>query len=397
MPKIAIGLGSTANDGTGDTLRVAGGKINDNFSEIYTAIGNGSSITLTSTPTELNILAGALLSTTELNYVDGVTSSIQTQLNAKSPTAGSSSITTLGTIATGVWNGTAIGAAYGGTGVANNAAATVTSSGNFAYTRTLTATTNVTFPTTGTLATLSGTETLTNKTLNSTTISSGSLTFSGNISSAAWTTSGIRHVSVPATLTDTTSSGTVANAYTNNFGGNTIAATSATTFTNYGTVFINNPTAGTNVTITNPYSLITSGNILVGSTGTAALTAGTVTATAATATAASTASSLGYLGIPQNSKSSTYTTVIGDAGKHIYVTSTATITIDSNDNVAYPIGTTIGFIAASGATVTIAITSDTMYLGGTGTTGSRTLAAFGMATAVKVDATIWFISGFGLT
>jgi len=63
---------------------------------------------------------------------------------------------------------TAIGPASGGTGVANNAAATVTSSGNFAYTRTLTGATNVTFPTTGTLATLAGTETFTNKTITGT-------------------------------------------------------------------------------------------------------------------------------------------------------------------------------------------------------------------------------------
>ena len=60
---------------------------------------------------------------------------------------------------------TAVTPAQGGTGVANNAAMTVTGSGNFAYTRTLTGTTNVTFPTTGTLSTLAGTETLTNKTI----------------------------------------------------------------------------------------------------------------------------------------------------------------------------------------------------------------------------------------
>jgi hypothetical protein len=81
--------------------------------------------------------------------------------------------------------GTALSAANGGTGVANNAAMTVTGSGNFAYTRTLTAATNVTFPTTGTLATLAGTETLTNKTLTNPTVTNYTETpFSANSSTA---------------------------------------------------------------------------------------------------------------------------------------------------------------------------------------------------------------------
>ena len=58
-----------------------------------------------------------------------------------------------------------LGPANGGTGVANNAASTLTISGAFATTLTVSGTTGVTLPTTGTLATLAGTETLSNKTL----------------------------------------------------------------------------------------------------------------------------------------------------------------------------------------------------------------------------------------
>ena len=49
MAKQALNLGSTANDNTGDTLRGGGDKINDNFNELYTAIGNGSSLTVSVT------------------------------------------------------------------------------------------------------------------------------------------------------------------------------------------------------------------------------------------------------------------------------------------------------------------------------------------------------------
>ena len=75
-----------------------------------------------------------------------------------------SPITTSGTLAM-TYSGTPLPAANGGTGVANNAASTLTISGAFATTVTVSGTTAVTLPTTGTLATLAGTETLTNKTI----------------------------------------------------------------------------------------------------------------------------------------------------------------------------------------------------------------------------------------
>ena len=94
----------------------------------------------------------------------------------------------------------------------------------------------------------------------------GSITFQGDIRKEAWTTTGVRHISVPSTLTDTTSTGTVAAAYTNVIGGNTIAAVSNATYTEYGTMWVKAPTAGTNVTFTNKYSIVADGNIKVGGT-----------------------------------------------------------------------------------------------------------------------------------
>lgn len=44
MAKQTVSVGSAANDGTGDTLRSGGGKINANFDEIYTKLGNGSTL-----------------------------------------------------------------------------------------------------------------------------------------------------------------------------------------------------------------------------------------------------------------------------------------------------------------------------------------------------------------
>ena len=110
---------------------------------------------------------------------------------------------------------------------------------------------------------------------------------------------------------------------------------------------------------------------------------------------------VGFRNVPIASKSAAYTTVLADSGKVIFHPSTdanaRTFTIDSNANVAYALGTVLTFINMTSEAVTVAITSDTLYLAGTGTTGSRTLAQYGMATAIKMTSTTWIISGSGLT
>lgn len=107
-------------------------------------------------------------------------------------------------------------------------------------------------------------------------------------------------------------------------------------------------------------------------------------------------------GILQNSKSAAYTLVLADANKHILHPSADTtarvFTIPANSSVAYPIGTALTFVNQNAAgVITIAITTDTMRLAGAGTTGSRTLAANGLATALKITSTEWIINGAGLT
>ena len=111
--------------------------------------------------------------------------------------------------------------------------------------------------------------------------------------------------------------------------------------------------------------------------------------------------SVGFRNIPVNSQSAAYTAVLADSGKVIFHPSTdanaRTFTIPANSSVAYPVGTALTFINMTSEVVTIAITTDTMYLSAAGTTGSRSLAQYGSATAIKMTSTTWLISGSGLT
>jgi hypothetical protein len=112
--------------------------------------------------------------------------------------------------------------------------------------------------------------------------------------------------------------------------------------------------------------------------------------------------SIGYLNIPQvggAAKTSSYNTqTLTDSGQLAVMNGASlTYTIPANSSVAYPVGTVLTIANIYAGNLTIAITTDTMTLAGGTSTGNRTLAQNGVATAVKVTSTSWIISGAGLT
>jgi len=154
-------------------------------------------------------------------------------------------------------------------------------------------------------------------------------------------------------------------------------------------------------TVTGPTGAVGAASTVTGPTGPIGVT-GPTGNTGSTGPTGMTGATGTTTEVTQNSQSTAYTTVLSDAQKHILHpsadTTARTFTIDSNANVAYPIGTAITFVnQASAGVLTIAITSDTMRLAGAGSTGSRTLAANGIATALKITSTEWIINGTGLT
>jgi len=77
MARSVINRGTTANDGTGDTLRSAAGKINDNFAELYTLLGGDS----------LNITDYISLADSGLAFNHVINTGITTVLRADSDTS----------------------------------------------------------------------------------------------------------------------------------------------------------------------------------------------------------------------------------------------------------------------------------------------------------------------
>jgi len=225
-----------------------------------------------------------------------------------------------------------------------------------------------------------------------TTVASGTLpAAAGGTGLTSYTTGG----AIYATSTSTLTTGTLPTA-----GGGTGTATTPAN----GQLLIGNGTGytvanlvGVGITVTNTaggITLTTAGLYDGGPLGTPS--SGNLSNTTVDGT-----NSVGFRNVPINSQTTNYSTTLADAGKAIFHPSTDAnariYTISANANIPYPLGTVLTFVNLTSQTVTIAINSDTMYLAGSGSTGSRTLAQYGMATALKLTTTTWLISGSGLS
>lgn len=173
-------------------------------------------------------------------------------------------------------------------------------------------------------------------------------------------------------------------------------------------------TAANNAIYSTSASALTAGTLPITAGGTGSTTASNArTALSAAASGANTditslqdgttitaggsiaADTIGFRGLPQVAKTTSYTLELTDAGKHI--STTAGVVIPANGTLSFPTGTAIAIYNNSGSNITISITSDTLRLAGTTTTGNRTLANYGLATITKVASTVWVISGAGLS
>lgn len=105
-----------------------------------------------------------------------------------------------------------------------------------------------------------------------------------------------------------------------------------------------------------------------------------------------------------NAQNTNYTFVLADAGKqvlHANSDSTArTYTVPPNSSVAFVIGTTIMLVddsAAGGADTLAQGAGVTIVLGGTATTGNRTIAVGGIVFVTKTATNRWIVWGNGVT
>src|ERR1035437_2163738 len=165
----AVGAGTVTKVSVATANGFSGTVANDTSTPTITIIGGAI------TPTSVN---GLTLTSQTIGFTSaggGTSKTLTVPLDASvsgANTGDETNVTGTSANVTGV-----VLPANGGTGIANNSASTLTISGNYGTTLTVSNTTAVTLPTTGTLATLAGSEALTNKSINGMTVTASTGTF----------------------------------------------------------------------------------------------------------------------------------------------------------------------------------------------------------------------------
>lgn len=295
----------------------------------------------------------------------------------------SSSLTSVGTITSGTWNGSLVAGQYGGTGVANTGK-TITVSGNTVIgssTHTVTfstsGNTSVTLPTTGTLATLAGSESLTNKKLGSLT-TNGLVTTSGGDGTLSVTSMGAN----VATFLGTPSSANLAAAVSDETGSGAL-------------VF------GTSPAITTSLTTPSSSFDLINTTATTVNFAGAATTLTVGATTGTTTVRNGLVVTGQTvlgpaalaQKAADHTLALTDAGKVIEMANLmdANVTVPPESSVNFPVGTQITIIRneagkvqfVAGVGVTLRSDASKQYIS----------TQYSAATLIKRGADEWYLIG----
>lgn len=112
------------------------------------------------------------------------------------------------------------------------------------------------------------------------------------------------------------------------------------------------------------------------------------------------AKSAGYLGAPPNEQDGNYTFAIADAGGMVRANSGSAITytIPPNSSVAFPQGTAILVRSVGAGTVSIAAGAGVTLRGaGASTTGTVSMAQWGIATLIQEAANTWVCSGVNIS